>query len=376
MSTRRAKTVSLPEKPRLLIVETGLIGELLVVTPLLRAIGKARPGADVTVVVRPGSAPVLVGNPYVTRLLPLAAAERKGVLGAMRLASWIRSRDLDAALLLDTSFRSALVALMGAVPVRAGLSTERRGFLLTHSKPRDRDAFEGDEHLAVLGLLGVPPDGRELEIFLADDERRAARELVGPPAEGRPRVGLHPGAGRANLRWPLPHFVELGLRLEREAGASAVFFFGPGEDDLARGVRELYRSAGRPVPPVVFPKSVRALAAAFELMDVAVTNNSGPMYVAAAVRTPGVFISGPTPVSRSHPPGPRNTSVVSKEVECRPCDLPRCRFDRLACLEDVRVETVLGRVVHHLDEVGHRGSAAYSSGRGAGGGGDGVSHAG
>ena len=96
------------------------------------------------------------------------------------------------------------------------------------------------------------------------------------------------------------------------------------------------------------PGNIRLLAAAFELMDVVVTNNTGPMHIAAAVRTPGVFINGPTPVERWHPPGLLNTPVFSREVECRPCDLSHCRLDRLACMEDVSVDSVLEAVLSHL----------------------------
>jgi lipopolysaccharide heptosyltransferase II len=339
-------------------METGLIGELLVITPVLRAIGKAYPEADVTVVVRPGSAPVLVGNPYVKKLLPLVGKERRGVLGVMRLASWVRSRNFDAALVLHTSFRSALITLMGAVPVRAGTTDEGRGFLLTHKKQRDKAAYEVDEHLAVLELIGIPPDGRETEMFLTDEERSRANRLLdqalGHASDStgwpRPLVGLHPGASRQNRRWPLRHFVELAGRLEREANATPVFFFGPREEDLAHAVTELRERDGKAVPAMVRPGNIRELAAAFESMDVVVTNNTGPMHVAAAMRTPGVFINGPTPVERWHPPGPLTTPVFAEDVTCRPCDLPRCKLDRLACLEDLSADSVLRAVQHYLNQ--------------------------
>ena len=354
MAFRKRAPVELPEKPRLLVMETGLIGELLVITPLLRAIGKARPEADVTVMVRPGSAPVLVGSPYVKKLLPLVGRERKGFVGVMRLASWIRSRDFDAVLVLHTSFRSALIALMGAAPVRAGLSGEGRGFLLTHKRARDRTAYEVDEHLAVLELLGVPPAGPELEIFLTDDERRSARELVGALPEHGRLVGLHPGASREIRRWPVRLFVELAGRLELEAGVTPVFFLGPREEDLARAVSELREWDGAAPPVVRSPGNVRILAAAFELMDAVVTNSAGPMHVAAAVGAPGVFIHGPTPVARWHPPGAAFIPVYADGLDCRPCNASTCAQDRLLCMVNVTVDRVFEAVCGLLD-AGARG---------------------
>jgi lipopolysaccharide heptosyltransferase II len=354
VALRKRKLVELPDRPKLLVMETGPIGELLVITPALRAIGKAFPSADVTVMVRPGSAPVLVGNPYVKKLLPLVGRERKGFLGLMRMASWVRSQDFDAVLVLHTAFRSALIALMGAAPVRAGLSSEGRGFLLSHKRPGDRTAYEVDEHLAVLELVGIPADGQELELFLTEEERRSARRYLAVAPEHARLVGLHPGASHANRRWPLRLFVELAGRLERDAGVTPVFFFGPREEDLAHGVTELRERDGKDLPVMVRPGNIRLLAAAFESMNVVVTNNTGPMHVAAAVRTPGVFINGPTPVARWHPPGERFIPVYADRLGCRPCDASTCAQDRLLCMENVTVDRVFEAVCELLD-AGARG---------------------
>jgi len=351
LGRRTSRAFELPEKPRLLVMETGLIGELLAITPVLRAIKRTRPEAEVTVMVRPGSAPVLVGNPNVTRLLPLVGKERKSFLGVMRLASWVRSRDFDAALVLHTSFRSALIAFMGVVPARAGLSCEGRGLLLTHKKPRDRSAYEVDEHLAVASLLGIESDGRDLDLYLTDDERRSARILMRSYRVAGPTVGLHPGASREIRRWPVRLFVELSMKLS-DAGITPVFFFGPREEDLAKAVSVLHEDAGRRRPMMRRPGNIRMLGAAFELMDAVVTNNTGPMHIAAAVDTPGVFIHGPTPVARWHPPGEQFVPVAAEDIECRPCDSPTCDKGRLACMEAVSVERVFDAVRGLLDGGG------------------------
>jgi lipopolysaccharide heptosyltransferase II len=336
---RRGREVVLPDAARILVIETGLVGELLVVTPALRAIRASRPRAEITALVSPGSAQVLVGNPNVDRLLPLTKAERAGAVGIMRLATWIRAQRFEAAFVFHTSFRSALVAALGGVPWRAGLDCEGRGFLLTHRVPRDRSAYEVDEHLRVVGLLGVPPRGRELEIHLEESEREEAAALIGDVSEG-PLVGLHPGASREIRRWPAERFAELGARLSTDPGASPVFAFGPREKALARTVEAWHAGRRLDAPRLVFPRSVRILAALFERMDAVVTNNTGPMHIAAAVGTPGVFIHGPTPVERWQPPGERFTPVFARSVACRPCDSPRCARPSLECMEAVSVDEV------------------------------------
>ena len=349
MANPNSRSGLLPESPEILVMETGLLGELLVITPALRAVKRTWPDSRVTVIVSPGSAPVLVGNPNVDRLLPLSRSERSGFLGVMRISSWIRAKRFDAALVLHTSFRSALSAFLGAVPVRAGLSCEGRGFLLTHKVPRDRSAYEADEHLRVVSLLGVEAAGRELELHLSDDERGEAAELLSDVGE-RPFVCLHPGASREIRRWPVERFAELGAELGRSNCVDVVYAFGPKEEDLAAAVRSWYEDNGAGAPLVCLPRTVRVLGAVFERAAACVTNDTGPMHVAAAVGTPGVFIHGPTPVDRWHPPGDRYVPLFAEDVPCRPCDSPTCAAESLLCMEALSVARVLDAVRGVLDE--------------------------
>lgn len=334
---RRKKPPTLPDAPKVLVIETGLLGELLVVTPALRAFRKAYPNSKVTALVSPGSAPLLVGNPALDRLLPVPKEQRSGAVRLLALAAWIRAQRFDAALVCHTSFRSALLAALARVPVRAGLACEGRAFLLTHSAPRDRSAYEVDEHLRALSLLGVPPDGRALELHLLPEEREEAAGLVGD-ARGR-LVALHPGASREIRRWPVERFAELGAGL-RADGIEPLYVAGPKEGALADAVLSWWRSQGLPAPRVARPRTARVLAALFERAVAVVANNTGPMHVAAAVGAPGVFIHGPTPVARWHPPGDAWVAAAGEGVPCRPCDSPTCRVGRLLCMEAVTVARV------------------------------------
>ena len=349
MAATRPDQELLPEAPSILVIETGLLGELLVITPARRAVKARWPDARVTVMATPGSAPVLVSNPNVDRLLPLSKNERSGFIGLMRLASWIRAKRFDAALVFHTSFRSALAAFMGAVPVRAGLACEGRGFLLTHKRPRDRGAYEVDEHLGVARLIGAEPRGRELDLFLTDDERAEADSLLSG-AQGHTIACLHPGASREIRRWPAERFAELGARLASLPDIEPVYVFGPREKDVAGAVARWYEDSRLDRPPILFPRTPRVLGAVFARAAVAVTNNTGPMHLAVAAGVPGVFIHGPTPVPRWHPPGDRYVPVFAGDVSCRPCDTSQCAQDSLLCMESVSVDVVFEAVSAILPE--------------------------
>lgn len=181
MAPPRSPRDTLPDAPKVLVVETGSVREVLAATPALRAVRTARPGADVTVMVSPASARALAGNPHVDRLLVLSERERRGFFGLMRLASWIRAKAFDAAIVFEPAFPSALAAAMGAVPLRAGFARGSPRFVLPLRTPGGGD--EIDDRLEVVRLLGVPPAGREPELHLPaggrDEEIEEAFRALG-----------------------------------------------------------------------------------------------------------------------------------------------------------------------------------------------------
>lgn len=347
MRKTKSRRTPLPESPNVLVVATGAPGELLATTPALRAFRKAYPKSRVTAMVCPESAPVLVGNPNVDRLLPLDRKRRSGALGLAVLSTWIRAQHFDLALVYHTSFQSALTAAMGWIPRRAGLSNRGRGFLLTDAATGDGVAYEIGEHLKVPALLGVEPDGLEMELRLTDDERAEGRSLLGE--SGGRVAAICPGADTEIGRWPAERFAELGARLSSEHGITPVYIMGPHEIELGEAVAAWWRARDLAEPATAVTDNVRTLAGAFVAADIVVANGDGPVHFAAAVGAPSVFVYGPTPVERRHPPGDRHRAVAG-DVACRPCDSPTCGAPSLACMEAVSVESVLAAAVGLLDK--------------------------
>ena len=350
MAGMRGGTPDFPEEPKFLVVETGFVGDVLVTTPALRALREAYPRARTTVLIRPASGTVLVGSPNIHRLLPLRKGDRRGFLSMLRVASWVRAQRFDAAFVFRPSFRSALVPALAGVPVRAGLSSEGRGLLLTHRAPYRPSESEVKKHLKVVGLVGVPPSGHELEMFLTDEERGEAAELLSA-LPGRPLVGIHPGANWPIRRWPAERFAELGARLTNEVGASIAYLAGPVDRETIASIRQWYRENGQAEPSVIEPPNIRVLGAVFAAADVVVTNDSGPLHIASAVGVESVFIHGPTLVERAHLPDPRHTDLFANGVPCRPCDSTTCSQDRLLCFEGVTVDHALDAVSARLPRL-------------------------
>jgi heptosyltransferase-2 len=171
------------------------------------------------------------------------------------------------------------------------------------------------------------------------------RQRMALPA-GRAAVALCPGAVGPSKRWTEAGFRDLALRLGRE-GVDVWIFGGPGEKPLAQGIAE----AGPHVRDLTgedLRNAILGLAAA----QVAVSNDSGLLHVAAAAGTPSVGIFGPTSPWHWAPLNPLAAAIeTATDVPCRPCHKPVCRFGHHRCMQEIGADQVVAATLQALRET-------------------------
>jgi lipopolysaccharide heptosyltransferase II len=260
----------------------------------------------------------------------------------------LRARRYDHVLLAPTSFGSAWRALRGGIRGRHGFATSRRGLLLSTRRPasgyrRDRHQVENYRELA--GLLGDPRPEDVPHVRVNDVWRVGAARLW--PAGAAPRVVLQPGATYGpTKRWDPERFAAVGAALAKD-GADVAVVGGPGDREPVSEVLAAFPDArdlcGR--------TSTGELAAVLEGADLVITNDTGPMHLAAAVGTPTVAIFGSTSPTWTAPYG-EGHRVLHEPPPCNPCFQRECSIGML-CLDGVSAERVLG-AAHALLRKGDR----------------------
>jgi lipopolysaccharide heptosyltransferase I len=219
----------------------------------------------------------------------------------------LRALSADVALDLQALLKSGVLTLATRAPRRIGFGARWSReplsalFLTERVTPPASARHVVDQYLAVVEALGVRAPA--VDFGLAVDAAAEARveELFG--ATGLKRQGrlvvLNPGAGRADKRWPVERFRALAERLAQEARASVLIVWGPGEQAAARAIAD---AAG--ARPVLAPStSIAELVAILRRASVMVAADTGPLHLAAAVRTPCVGLYGPTSGVRNGPYG-------------------------------------------------------------------------
>jgi heptosyltransferase-2 len=321
---------------RVLVVKLATLGDVLTMTPTLRAIRSSLPHAHIGVLTTAAGGPVLRGLDSVDEVLTFdkfafdrpTAAWRSLPL-ALGLARRLRAGQWDTLVLLHhltTTFgiaKYAALCLSSGARRRVGLENGRGRWFLTDGA-LDRGfgwQHEVDYSLSVARVLGAVHPGRpRLELAVgAEDDAWAATHV--PDAEGA-GVLIVPGSGAFSLarRWAPQRFADVGRALWERHGLRPLVLGGLGADEqaLARDVARDLGPAARIAPPAPGPQALGALVRRCRLV---VANDGGVVHVATAVGTPVVAVFGPSN-DRAWGPYPVDDprhQVVREQLACAPC---------------------------------------------------------
>ncbi|MBW1733511.1 MAG: lipopolysaccharide heptosyltransferase II [Deltaproteobacteria bacterium] len=321
---------------RILIRSTNWVGDAVMTLPALEAVRDNFPQARITVLGKPWVAPIFSAHPAVDSVLPFNKGEGAftGFREVARVIRLIRRQRFDLAILFQNAFEAALLCFMGGVRFRVGYATDARGFLLTHSIEPERKVLklhQSEYYLSILRAMGWEAKSRDPVLHLSSKDRDSAGAVLEREGIGKDEVvvGLGPGAifGGAK-RWPPARFARLGDRAVEEWGARVLILGSGREEDLCGAVcssmaHDSLNLCGR--------TSLNVAMGLISRCRIFVTNDSGLMHVACALRVPTVAIFGPTDHVATGPRGP-GAVVVRHDTECAPCLKQECPVDHRCML--------------------------------------------
>jgi heptosyltransferase II len=328
--------------PNVLAVRFSSIGDVLLTTPLFRAIRHRHPAARITVLTKQAYAPLLSHNPHIERVIEVDP-ERSLASVAAELRAGQYTHRLD----LHDSLRSRM--LRALVPGRWGIYPKHRlarALLIYAKRDRYRDRRPvAERYFSAAGDLDVEPDGGPPEFVLAAESEREAGGWLAQAGvgQGRPLVAVAPGAAHATKRWPLDHWRTL---LRRLVGQGFDVSIVGGADDATLGTELSRLTEGRVVNAAgVF--GLQGTGALLRRSAALVSGDTGVMHMATGLGTPVVALFGPTVEAFGFFPYTGRASVLELALSCRPCSSkggPRCPLGHHRCLVDIDPEAVYRRV--------------------------------
>lgn len=337
---------------RVLIIKPSSLGDVIHALPVAAALKAADPSVMVDWVVSGGYAGLLSGNPDIDRVILFDRGMFKGPGGLSRLSSFVkelRRERYDIVLDLQGLLRSGLMAFATRSGLRAGFANAREGAPLFYNRRvpvPDLDVHAVDRYMSALDAVGVAHGEPVFRLPANASDEGATDAILSDAGIGnRARfVAMAPSARWDTKRWPAAMFAELAGRLFADEGIRSVFVGTASDAELMKGIdagpdNGIYQAFGR--------TTVSALGTLFARAALVVTNDSGPMHIAAAAGVPTLAIFGPTDPKRTGPYG-KTSRTLTPADECAPCFSRNC--DNVRCLAGISVDRVHAEAVSMLKE--------------------------
>ena len=344
---------------KILIVLPNWIGDAVMSVPAISQIRERFPSDRITIIGLPHISELFYESPYVDEIRVYKKDSPFSKRGLAAAGLSLRSEKFDMALLLPNSFRSALLVRLAGIPLRCGYNRDGRGFLLTMPvqltlQIKRLHQVEYYLHLArsieenqgghfpyfPSGNMGSVPKSKWL--YLSKEETEDALNTLNKNhiTPDDLLIGINPGATYgSSKRWYPERFSQVAAALVQKYHAKIILFGGPGERDIAE---EIVRGSGPSLFNMAGQTTIRGLMALLSQCRLLITNDSGPMHIAAALGVPVVAIFGSTDPALTTPIRTGHV-IIRKDVPCSPCFRRECPTD-LKCMDLIHVEDVLGGV--------------------------------
>jgi heptosyltransferase-2 len=331
---------------KILVRATNWLGDAVMSIPALREIRRACPQAELVILARQWVADLYAREDFCDRILVYDNKGRHaGTMGKLRLANELRRERFDEAILLQNAFDAALLAFLARVPVRVGYARDGRGWLLTEAvrvpEPGaipDHQRFYYLELLRRTGRINALPECADIKLGGVEAAASAGRKrwaTRGLPTG--PWIGVSPGAAYGGAkRWIPERFAAAARSLADELGANIAIFGSPAEAELCETIAA---QAGAGAHSLAGKTSLAEYIELAATCSVYLTNDSGPMHVAAALGLPTVAVFGATDHIATGPSASW-AKVVRRQVECSPCMLRECPIDHRCMTAVTTIEVV------------------------------------
>ncbi|MEO6808780.1 MAG: glycosyltransferase family 9 protein [Isosphaeraceae bacterium] len=336
---------------RVCLIKPSSLGDIVHALPVLSALRRQWPDARMAWVVNTGLRSLLDGHPDLDEVIPFDRAGFRLSPGGLakfgRFLADLRRRRFDVTIDLQGLLRSGIMTAATGAKVRIGQPFAREGadqFYNHRLPPVSAEMHAVDRLLKVAEAFGADVSRPRFALATSIDDRRWARDVLSETAS--PRLVLNMGARWPTKRWPPSSFAALARRAVEERGASLIAVGAPEDRPLVEQLRTDLGSI--PVLDLCGKTTLPQLAALSAEADVFLSNDTGPLHLAAAAgaRTVGVYTC--TSPRATGPYGPRSVAVETC-VACAASYLTRCQ--RLDCMTELSPERVWPALLGQLDRA-------------------------
>jgi lipopolysaccharide heptosyltransferase II len=346
---------------RLLCVRLDTMGDVLMTTPAMKALKASRPDRSITLLTSARGAAVAALVPEIDDVIVydapwMKATQRRDNRRDHGMVEHLSARGFEAAVIFtvysQSPLASAFLCFLAGIPLRLAHCRENPYELLTDwvkdPEPRSGVRHEVRRQLDLVAAVGSRTHDESMSLDVPGGARRRALELLAQAGidSERPWVALHPGASAPSRRYSPEGFAAVARRLVVEAGLQVVLTGAPDEEDLTEYIRAKTRA---PLGSVAGRAGVPVLCALLSRASLLISNNTGPVHIAAALGTPVVDLYALT--NPQHTPWGVAHRVLCHDVSCKWCYASVCPEGHHNCLAKVSPDDVYEAACELLAET-------------------------
>lgn len=359
--------IDLKKVKKILIVRPRAIGDVILTTPLIRALKKALPDSAIDYLLEPFVAPVLYGNPNINRILifrrysvkkelPAVARMRKDELkkfdstvkvfkNNLELYFYLINQKYDIVFDLWGNFRTILICMLSGARYRVGFIYKLRKFFYNIPVVPDIiPKYNVYYYLDLLKPFNIKEDGDQTDVYYSkQDEQYISDFMTGLKSDKSKIIGINPMGSWITKRWPEDKFIELIKMILKEISDSKiVLIWGPGEYDSVSKIKSSFQHTQS---VYMAPETnINQLAVLIKNLDILVTNDGAPKHIAVAVGIKTLTIYGPTNYKSWGPADDPRHLYIFSGINCVPCDKMICKGRDIECMKNIKVTDVFEKM--------------------------------
>ncbi len=326
---------------KVLIVQTAFIGDVILITPLIRESKKIFSNSLIDVMVIPQTSNILENNPHINSIILFDKRNNK-LKSFFRTLKLVRKNKYDLVLSPHSSFTTALIIWLASIPTRIGFARWAAQYFLTHRLPHPENILKIKKNLNMLSYFSKEKLSIQTEIFPTKEMfSKADNILLGMKKVTNKIIAVAPGSNWFTKRWPIEYYKTLVEYLNNQ-NYGIIFIGSKEERDICEEIKPIDKfvnTAGE--------LSLLQSAAVISKCDLIVCNDSGAMHIANAVKTDVFVFFGPTVEKIGYFPIGVNDKVFQTDLECRPCSSHggnKCPLEHFNCMRILEPKMVLKEI--------------------------------
>ncbi len=335
------------ETKRILIVQTAFIGDVILITPLIKAVRSLYPKAVIDAMVVPVCAQLLQNNPHLNSVI--SYPKRKNALQTMlQMIKLLRQNKYDLAISPHSSGRTHLLLSLSHIPVRIGFDRSLFPWLLTAKIPHPGGMHKIEKNLKLLSLLSPQQFEMQTELFPSEQDFARAKQLLGQ-LRSHSIIAIAPGSIWETKCWHLDYYKQLASQLVNN-GLAIVLIGGEGDKDKCQQIEQfiLTHTPQAAVLNLAGKTALLQSAAVISQSKLMICNDSGALHIANAMQTRVFAFFGPTVQSIGYYPYRAGDYVFETDLNCRPCGSHghhKCPLKHHNCMKQISRDAVLQAVL-------------------------------